>query len=310
MRRKLVIPLLLMLCMFLNVPISAYEETTTRNGSITIELTDTTSNYSKENVEFGIVKIADVIGGEYHLLDEYQIDDIDLNEIETAEELDHAAKQIRKAVDRPDRVVYSNEQGIAGIYEIPVGVYLVYAENVNNYEMIMPSIVSIPSFDEADKVMKYDVTLLPKHENYPIFRIIKADEKTGQPILDKPFEFSRYLDEGCSYLVGSVSGNTKNGFAEFRIRYGTWYFKETKAPQGYQLSEEVVKVELNEDGLYINDILMDKEDDFYSINYDNEQIPKTPNTGDNSNVIKMLGLLCVSGVALVVLIALKKNKCN
>lgn len=56
-----------------------------------------------------------------------------------------------------------------------MGVYLVYAKNIANYDNITPFIVSIPSWNETDKSMSYDIQVIPKHTE-----IIKKD-KTKVP---------------------------------------------------------------------------------------------------------------------------------
>lgn len=301
--------LLMIFTTLLALPISAKEEYSGKTGSISIELTDTISNYPKDNVLFGIEKIADFIGGEFFMDEQYQHTEIDLNEIQTSEELEAAAKKLKKEVTDSDMLIKTDEQGYATASELPVGAYLVYAVDVVGYEMITPFIVSIPSFDEVDKVMKYDITVLPKHEDFPIFKIIKTDSKTGNVILNKDFEFTRYSDALCKEQVDSANGNTDDGYAVFKIRYGTWFIKESKSPYGYLLSDEIVKIELNDDGLFVNGDLMSKENNSYSITYENEQIPRTPNTGDDSNIQSFVMLIGISSIAIIgLMMANRKNK--
>ena len=57
----------------------------------------------------------------------------------------------------------TNASGECNIEDLDVGVYLVYAKNIANYDNITPFIVSIPSWNEADKTMSYDIQVIPKH---------------------------------------------------------------------------------------------------------------------------------------------------
>lgn len=57
--------------------------------------------------------------------------------------------------------------------------------------------------------------------------------------------------------------------------------KETKAPQGYQLSDEVVKIVIDEQLEGIGKI--------YSMQYENTRIPVTVvQTGDNADIVNAL----------------------
>ena len=50
-----------------------------------------------------------------------------------------------------------------------------------------------------------------------------------------------------------------------------------KAPLGYKLSDEVVKIEINDKGVFIDDNLVEETDGVYSFEFENEKI-ETPNT--------------------------------
>ena len=73
-------------------------------GSISVELTDPYDKYlSKENVKFGVVQIADIVKGEYIIkYKPFADEDLDLNEIKTADEIDKVAKDLAKKFETPD----------------------------------------------------------------------------------------------------------------------------------------------------------------------------------------------------------------
>ena len=213
-------------------------------GSISVELTDAYDNLSKENVKFGIVQIADIVKGEYVLKDSFADKDLNLNEIKTADEIDKVAKDMAKKVETPDYEMTTDEDGKATCQNLPVGVYLVYVEDLADYETINPFVVGIPTWDDEDELFQYDVTVFPKHTALPRILVNKVDSVTGQNIKSNKFEFSSYSQENCadSSKLETIAGDEQTGTAEFLIRYGTTYIKESKAPKGYKLSDEVVKV--------------------------------------------------------------------
>ena len=68
--------------------------------------------------------------------------------------------------------------------------------------------------------------------------------------------------------MGEYNANQENGTALIPVYFGTWYASEFKAPEGYSISSEVVKITLNEEGLFVNDELVETDEDLlYSIKY-------------------------------------------
>ena len=270
-------------------------------GSISVELTDAYDKYlSKENVKFGIVQIANIEKGEYILKESYADDEINLNKITKAEEIDNVAKALSKKVESPDYEMTTDEEGKATCKNLPVGVYLVYVEDLADYETISPFIVGIPTWDDEDELFQYDVTVEPKHTALPRILVNKVDSVTGQNIVSSKFEFSSYAQENCadSSKIEEIAGDEQTGTAEFLIRYGTTYIKESKAPQGYKLSDEVVKVEFTDKGLFVNGKEVKVDDEHrYSIVYQNALLPSV-NTGTTKNKDMMYMMLGVVVIAL------------
>ena len=283
-------------------------------GSISVELTDAYDNLSKENVKFGIVQIADIVKGEYVLKDSFADKDLNLNEIKTADEIDKVAKDMAKKVETPDYEMTTDEEGKASCKNLPVGVYLVYVEDLADFETITPFIVGIPTWDDEDEVFKYDVTVYPKHTALPRILVNKVDSVTGQNIKSNKFEFSSYAQENCadSSKLETIAGDEQTGTAEFLIRYGTTYIKESKAPQGYKLSDEVVKVEFTDKGLFVNgkEVKVDEEHK-YSIVYQNALLPSV-NTGTTKHKDMMYMIIGIGIIALGASIATvrKIRKCE
>ena len=88
----------------------------------------------------------------------------------------------------------------------------------------------------------------------------KVDSGTKLNILHKNFEFTMYSDEKCQNVLKTVEADTNTGTVAFEdLEYGqTIYVKETKAPEGYQLSDEVVKIVIDDQLEGIGNVLNDK----------------------------------------------------
>ena len=142
-------------------------------------------------------------------------------------------------------------------------------------------------------------------------KVIKIDSETNEVIKDD-FIFGIYEDAECTKLITEVKSNSKDGTALFEnLRYNTYYIKEISSPKGYYLSSEIMKLEINDKGVFINDELLDTEDEIYSFKFANEKIPEI-NTGitlDNT-VLYSLITMSLSGITFGLVILKRKNKKN
>ena len=57
----------------------------------------------------------------------------------------------------------TNEEGIAKIEDLDVGVYLLYVSEQKNYEKVMPVLIAVPTWEEEEGMMLYNVKVFPKH---------------------------------------------------------------------------------------------------------------------------------------------------
>ena len=171
------------------------ETSLSNKGSITIKLADAKNNQSKEDIEFSISKIADIEDGLYKVKEDYKGVEVDLNNIKTANDLELAAELFKK-VSKTDNLMKTNANGECNIGDLDVGVYLVYAKNIANYDNITPFIVSIPSWNETDKSMSYDILVIPKHTE------VVKEEKPKVPATAYDGS-SIYLVLGSIGLIGS-----------------------------------------------------------------------------------------------------------
>ena len=135
----------------------------------------------------------------------------------------------------------------------------------------------------------------------------KVDSITGENIISKKFEFTLYSDAECKNEIVTVNANTDDGTALFGdLRYGTYYIKETKAPKGYMLSDEVVKIEINDKGVFANGEKLTEENDVYSIIYQNSLLPSVF-TGDTKSILMYLTMAAIAVVFIAIMIIIKKK---
>ena len=258
-------------------------------GSIHVELEETKDRLSREGVELSLVRVADIQDGSYVLDEPYRSADVDMNDIKTAQGLQEAADTLRPLVKSPLQVKRTDAQGIVDFTDLKVGVYLLYVSDQAGYETIQPTLISVPMWDETAKQMNYHIEVFPKHAPLPALHVRKVDYYDHKSIL-KEAEFTLYSDAECTEAIKTEKTDPKDGIASFDgLLYQTVYIKETKAPAGYQLSDEVVKVT-------IDDAWVKGDDDLRTIVYADRPLATSggPDTGDHTSVAGWIFLLGVS----------------
>ena len=219
---------------------------------------------------------------------------MDLNAIESAEGLQEAADTLRPLVKDAIQTKQTNVQGIVDFTDLEVGVYLLYVSDQAGYETIQPTLISVPMWDETAKQMNYHIEVFPKHAPLPALHVRKVDYYDHKSIL-KEAEFTLYSDAACTKIIKAEKTDPKSGIAVFDgLIYGTVYVKETKAPAGYQLSKEVIKVT-------INDNWVNGDDKLRTIIFPDRPLPTSsgPNTGDHTNIVGWIFLIGISACATV-----------
>ncbi|MFR0761404.1 MAG: SpaA isopeptide-forming pilin-related protein [[Clostridium] innocuum] len=123
-------------------------------------------------------------------------------------------------------------------------------------------------------------------------KVNKVDYYDHKDIL-KVAEFTLYSDAACTKKISAAKTDTKNGIALFDdLIYGTYFIKETKAPAGYQLSDEVVKVT-------IDDEWVNGDDKLRTIIYADKPLSGGVVTGDTTATGILLSVVTLSGAALI-----------
>lgn len=101
--------------------------------------------------------------------------------------------------------------------------------------------------------------------------IIKVDAHTKEVIKNKDFEFTLYEDENLTKEIAIVSADITLGTVELmNLRYGEIFIKETRAPDGYHLSSEAIKIKIDD--------LFENVGNTHTIIFENTPIFRTPTT--------------------------------
>lgn len=156
--KKNILFLLVCTMLFMNsISVMAAEP---QKGSIEIILTDGDIGTSKENVVFEYAKVADIVDGQYQLLEKYE--DVDLNSIKYSAELDEAAQKLNEKM-KAEGEIATDQKGKATISDLDVGLYLLRVSDKARYENIYPFLISIPTWNEEQGNMDFNITVMPKH---------------------------------------------------------------------------------------------------------------------------------------------------
>lgn len=156
-------------------------------------------------------------------------------------------------------------------------------------------------------------TQLIEMKDMPILKSVqveKIDKDTGEHIKSNKFTFGIFEDEECTKLIKEAGANEFEGTALFEnLRYGTFYIKELKAPLGYKLSDQVVKIEINDEGVFADGVSLEETEGIYSFVYYNSLLPAVQ-TGNETNYALLLGIATIAAVGIIGGTILLKHKKN
>ena len=174
MCKKLITAVFTVFLFFISITaVSALDEV----GSITVNLEEGKKGTSVKNVELELIKIGDVVNGQYLFIDDLQDIEIDLNTLETAEDMKNAAYTISKITVSKNIVgtrKTTNDYGTVKFDQLEKGVYLLQATDINKYENIVSTLISVPAFNnESKNSMNYDISVVPKHS--PVIAVKTGD---------------------------------------------------------------------------------------------------------------------------------------
>ena len=174
MCKKLITAVFTVFLFFISITaVSALDEI----GSITVNLEEGKKGTSVKNVELELIKIADIINGQYFLINDLQNTEVNLNALETAEDMKNAAYTISKITVSKNIVgtrKTTNDYGTVKFDQLEKGVYLLQGTDINKYENIVSTLISVPAFNnESKNSMNYDISVVPKHS--PVIAVKTGD---------------------------------------------------------------------------------------------------------------------------------------
>lgn len=174
MCKKLITAVFTVFLFFISITaVSALDEV----GSITVNLEEGKKGTSVKNVELELIKIADIINGQYLLINDLQDTRVNLNTLKTAEDMKNAAHTISKITVSKNIVgtrKTTNDYGTVKFDQLENGVYLLQATDINKYENIVSTLISVPAFNnESKNSMNYDISIVPKHS--PVIAVKTGD---------------------------------------------------------------------------------------------------------------------------------------
>ena len=169
------------------------------------------------------------------------------------------------------------------------------------YEITEEIKFTVTTDKETQKIEMKDMPILKN------VKVIKIDTETKEVIKDK-FIFAIYEDPECTKLIKEVKSNSEDGTALFEeLRYGTYYIKEIKAPKDYELSNKIVKVEINDKGIFVDDTQVEENENTIEFTFENKKI-EVPKTGVESKLKLFASAIILSLLGIAYVIKRKQNK--
>lgn len=169
-----------------------------KKGSIQVILTDGKAGTDKSNVKIRCQKVAEIEHGEYVLIKDYEDTGVDLNAVENSNDLKNAAEQLLLKVGEGTNANVTDESGTVTFKDLEVGVYLISAEDTKNYDTVEPSLIAVPTWNDSDGEMQYDVVIEPKHTEKP------EPEKNTAPQTNLEENTWKYIGAAGVCVLGAV----------------------------------------------------------------------------------------------------------
>ena len=181
-------------------------------------------------------------------------------------------------------------------------------------DYVLTEITCPYGFEQAESI-NFTVTTdketqLFEMKDMPILKNIKIVKKDidTQEVIKDDFKFGIFEDAECTKLIKEIESDKENGTVTFEnLRYGKFFIKETQAPNNYQLSDEILKIEINDQGIFINGQVFDEADSTVTFTYYNRRIPEIQ-TGNELNYALLGTNLIISLAGIITGIVMIKRK--
>lgn len=268
-------------------------------GSIELTLEESQQGNSRENVVFGLTKIAEFKDGQYETIQGMGIDTINFNTITHAQEMQTIIEQIQGNVPI-DQKYHTNQNGYFKADAIAQGLYLLQCIDTNAYDQVQSMMIAIPTFDKQESTMNMHLKIAPKHTPNKKLTIKKIDAQTKHSILSNETTFALFTDITCNKEISKVHTDPSTGYASFEnLKLGTYYLKEVKAAKGYQKLDHVFRIDVLKNELKIDNKTISSKGQTYIYEIENMKKEEV-HTMDQSNrqlyfllVVLALPCLCV-----------------
>ena len=137
----------------------------------------------------------------------------------------------------------SDSKGKFGFEEVPFGSYIIreieaptgYVLSDESYPVTVSEDGEIINIRTVNEKIKGNVTVTKIDEEYPDNRLSGA-------------EFTVYSDEKCETEIGKLSETEKGVYLLENFEYGKYFLKETVAPDGFIIDENVYPFSIENDG--------------------------------------------------------------
>ncbi len=279
------------------------------DGLIRIELKETEDHRSRENVEFELYRVADLVDGDLVYFEPYSSCTLQVDQLDQFDEMKDALTLLKKQTrkEKPDQNAKSDADGVVVFEGLERGLYFLHVSDPARYERVEDVIVTLPVYNEEEGRMENKVSVFAKSWPLPMVEIIKTD--TNHQVLEgMDFEFSSFRDADTQEVIERKSAQP-DGHVCFSLNLNqTIYIKETRAPEGYILSAKVIEIALDEEGqLTIDGQPVELTNNKAVIEVQNRQATKAK-TGVNSHTAACIGILLVSLMGVIVLLVFKKKR--
>lgn len=132
-------------------------------GRIHIFLEEEKAETQRQGILFSYTKVADWSEGSFEMKENFRDSGVNLNQIETAQQQEDAAKKLSLVQKVADGSKLTDNKGEAVLANLEPGVYLLEGKETKKYGRITPFLVTIPTWDEESGQMIYEVSAFPKH---------------------------------------------------------------------------------------------------------------------------------------------------
>lgn len=190
-----------------NHNVSENQQSKEERGSICVALTEGRTGTSRENVEFSCTKVGE----------EYRSSGVNIDEIKSAKDLEEAAKKLEALNISGEKILRTDKNGNLCFQDLPVGIYFLEATDIAQYENVTPFLISIPTFDEKEGKMIYDIQVIPKHEPQPEKITTDSPGKPGAPQTGFDSGVLKYFSAAAMIMLFLIVYNFKTKKAKKKL---------------------------------------------------------------------------------------------